>query len=67
MTREQVWQAIVDERRRQDVKHPEWLGDVIALPILVEEVGEVAKAMIDLDGESLTEEIGYATFRVKTQ
>jgi NTP pyrophosphatase (non-canonical NTP hydrolase) len=46
--REDVLHAIQLERKRQDALHPLWKGDDHGLAVLVEEVGEVAKALYEL-------------------
>ncbi len=43
------------ERERQDALHPYSVSDEVMLAVLVEEVGEVAKAMTD--GTGLRDEI----------
>lgn len=50
----ELWQQITDERRRAHAKHAEHSMDGLdtwspaRLPVLVEEVGEVARALNDL-------------------
>ena len=50
-----ISEAISKERDRQDSLHPYMVSDAVMLPVLVEEVGEVAKAMTE--GTGLTEEL----------
>lgn len=56
-----IFIAIIDERNRQDKKHGEGsmrrCTDNIRLAIVTEEVGEVARAIIEGDGENLREEL----------
>ena len=54
MTRDRVYQLIDRERSRQDEKFPGDVGgwqafDVRKLTVLVEEVGEVARAILEQD------------------
>jgi len=71
----ELWQQITDERRRAHVKHAEhsmegldkWSG--ARLPVLVEEVGEVARALNDLaldsaDGDLRSELVQVAAMAV---
>jgi len=56
MNREEIFKLISDERDRQDCKWgklPRWLADVIWLAVLVEEVGECAKAILKQDWSNL--------------
>lgn len=61
MTQADIFVAIIDERNRQDRKHGEGsmrrCADNIRLAILTEEVGEVARAIIEGDAENLREEL----------
>jgi NTP pyrophosphatase (non-canonical NTP hydrolase) len=58
MTTQQIIDAIAQERKRQEEKHGEFSvagpfkSDAERLVILVEEVGEVARALQDGDAES---------------
>lgn len=47
MTRDEIFELINQERARQDILHPRWLGDDHGLSVLVEEVGEVAKGLYE--------------------
>ncbi len=52
MNQEYIFDAIIQERKRQDMLHP-WIKKTNRLAILVEEVGEIAQA---LQGEGNLEE-----------
>lgn len=52
-----IAQRIAAERQRQDARHPYDVPDSVMLSVLVEEVGEVAKAMNDETPEALAEEV----------
>lgn len=58
MTRKEIIEAIAKERQRQQDKHGEWsvaspfISDGDRLAILIEEVGEVGKAMQEHDPHS---------------
>ncbi|MCL6600641.1 hypothetical protein [Alicyclobacillus macrosporangiidus] len=47
MTRQEAFQKIHEERKRQDHLHPEWHGHQHGLVVLAEEFGEVAKALYE--------------------
>lgn len=57
MTRNVAIDRIETERERQERKHPKYRSHYEALTVLVEEVGEVAKAILESDDENLKEEI----------
>lgn len=48
---------IIRERERQDSLHPYRVPDSVMLTVLVEEVGEVARAMIEEKPEELRTEV----------
>lgn len=47
MMRDEIIQAIHKERERQENLHPDWLGNHHGLAVLMEEVGECAKALYE--------------------
>lgn len=49
MTREEIYRRIDLERGRQNKLHPDWRGEDHGLAVLMEEVGEVAKSLNELD------------------
>lgn len=61
MTQADIFVDIIDERNRQDRKHGEGsmrrCADNLRLAIVTEEVGEVARAIIEGDAENLREEL----------
>ena len=58
MNKETILEWILVERNRQDVIHPFFPSkDFEKLSILLEEVGEVAKALNEKDEENLKEEL----------
>jgi len=69
MTRDDIWQAILDERGRQVAKwaapHAWGVGDcsspgvhpVVRSAVLSEEVGEVSRAVLDRDAVALRREL----------
>lgn len=52
-----IAQQIAAERSRQDARHPYDVPDSVMLSVLVEEVGEVARAMNDNTPDDLAEEV----------
>lgn len=56
LNREMIFRLIDAERLRQDARHPEW-DEEKALAVLVEEVGEVAKALNEMDKVELIREL----------
>jgi NTP pyrophosphatase (non-canonical NTP hydrolase) len=56
LNREMIFRLIDAERLRQDARHPEWYEGK-ALAVLVEEVGEVAKALNEMDKVELIREL----------
>lgn len=46
-----IWEAIMNERQRQNRLHPQWHGNDHGLVVLAEEFGEVAKALYELKQE----------------
>lgn len=60
MSRDEIFELINKERDKQDAKWgalPRHLSDMVWLTILVEEVGECAKAILKLDWHNLKLEI----------
>ena len=62
MTANEIFDRIVAERRRQQVTHTgntlaDKIPDSMKVTILVEEIGEVAKAVQDKDRDNLREEL----------
>lgn len=53
---EQILISIVEERKRQDKLHPGFQNHK-RLPVLVEEVGEIAEAIQNRDMKNLQEEL----------
>lgn len=51
-----IYIAICNERERQNQLHPEF-PEALRMAILTEEVGEVAKAIIEVDPANLREEL----------
>jgi NTP pyrophosphatase (non-canonical NTP hydrolase) len=56
LNREMIFRLIDAERLRQDARHPEW-DEEKAFAVLVEEVGEVAKALNEMDKVELIREL----------
>lgn len=52
-----IFDDIIRERRRQDSIHPYRVPDSVMLTVLVEEVGEVARALIEEKPEDLRVEV----------
>lgn len=48
MTRDEIFAAINQERERQNEIHPLWRGNQHGLSVLVEEIGEVARALYEM-------------------
>lgn len=48
---------IILERERQDVLHPYRVPDEVMLTVLVEEVGEIARSMLEEDRSGLRREV----------
>lgn len=58
MERNEIFKKIEAERDRQDRLHPEDLSDLGMLAVLIEEVGEIGKALqAPQETENLKEEI----------
>lgn len=57
MNQADIFLAIAGERKRQDLIHPAWYGDNHGLAVLVEEVGEIAKALYEQDKSEMVKEI----------
>lgn len=69
MTRDAIWQAILAERHTQSIKwgppHPWGQGDcssphvdqTVKVAVLTEEVGEVARAVLDANMDNLRAEL----------
>jgi NTP pyrophosphatase (non-canonical NTP hydrolase) len=55
--RESIIAAIEKERERQNLLHPEELGDQQMLAVLIEEIGEVGKALLEEGPEELEKEL----------
>jgi NTP pyrophosphatase (non-canonical NTP hydrolase) len=47
VTRQEIFEAIIKERKRQDELHPKWRGNDHGLAVLAEEFGEVARALYE--------------------
>ena len=52
-----ISEAISKERERQDSLHPYMVPETVMLPVLVEEIGEVARAMIEEKPDDLRREL----------
>lgn len=57
ITRGDIFTAISTERERQDRLHPDDYPDSVFLAVLMEEVGEVAQAMLEDDPKQLRYEL----------
>lgn len=51
-----IYNAIFDERQRQNRIHPQF-PEELRIAILTEEVGEVARALLEVDPENLRDEL----------
>lgn len=66
MRKSKILEAIEKERARQDVLHPcffsnDYEGDLKRLSVLMEEIGEIAKALNEMNDEEKVDEIIQAT------
>lgn len=52
---------IAQERRRQEIIHPDTLDTLMMLAVLVEEIGEIGTALQNDDKENLYEELIQAS------
>ncbi len=57
ITRSDIFMAISTERERQDRLHPDDYPDGVFLAVLVEEVGEVARAWLEYEPKQLRTEL----------
>lgn len=48
MNRQDIFESINAERKRQNMLHPQWRGDHHGLSVLMEEVGEASKALYEM-------------------
>lgn len=64
MIRDVIIQEIHKERARQDKLHPDWFGNEHGLAVLMEEVGESAKGLYEMNvATQANDQANYAKWR----